>query len=281
MALLLPVRITLAQDSAKGDLNMTVSCLVENNQIPYIVAHVQTKVNRRFRPVAGIPIKLYLNSDSPSNLVRQVITDNEGKATAVIPGVLEGAWGKGNRHGFVALFTGNEKFNTARAEATFSRAKILLDTLPDRKIMVQILENRDSGWAPVKGVDVGVAIKRLGANLNINETATFTTDSTGMAVAEFKRNNIPRDEKGNIVIVARVDDNDQYGNLIVEKALPWGSPFTYQDNFQERSLYATRNKAPLWLLFMSYSMAISVWTVLIWLVLNLFNIKKLGSALVD
>jgi len=33
-------------------------------------------------------------------------------------------------------------------------------------------------------------------------------DSTGMASAGFKRDSIPGDEKGNLILVARVEDND-------------------------------------------------------------------------
>ena len=270
-----------AQDSLKGDLNMTVGYVLENNQVPYVLAHVQTKVNRRFRPVTGIPIKLYLNSDSAANLVGQLLTDDQGKAASTIPGALAATWGKTDKHRFVAVFTGDEKFNPARAEATVSRAKIQIDTLPDKKIAVQIFEKKDSSWIPAKGVDVSISVKRFGANLNVNETATFSTDSTGTVTADFKRNNIPGDKNGNIIIVARVDDNDQYGSLVLEKALPWGAPFVYKDDFQKRSLYATRNKAPIWLLFMSYFMAISVWGVLLWLIRNLFRIRKLGLTAQD
>ncbi len=122
-----------------------------------------------------------------------------------------------------------------------------------------------------------IAVKRLGGNLLVNETPTFTTDSTGQASADFKRDSIPGDSKGNIILVAAVEDNEQFGNLSVEKTVPWGSKFQYVSTFDKRSLFATRDKAPVWLEFIAYSIIVAVWGILIYLVMNVLKIKKLGK----
>jgi len=129
---------------------------------------------------------------------------------------------------------------------------------------------------PVKGVDVIIAVKRMDAYLNVNETATFSTDSTGHASADFKRDSIPGDANGNIVIVAKVDDNDQFGNLLIEKTVPWGAKFIPVNDFGKRTLFATSGRAPVWLILIAASIVIGVWGVLILLVVNLFRIRKLG-----
>ena len=133
---------------------------------------------------------------------------------------------------------------------------------------------KDTAWAPVKGVDVVLAVRRMNADLTINEKPTFTTDSTGKVSADFKRDSIPGDSKGNITLVAKIVDNDQYGNLLIEKTVPWGAKFVRVSTFDKRTLFATRNKAPIWLLFIAYSIAISVWCILVYLVFNLFKIKR-------
>jgi hypothetical protein len=136
---------------------------------------------------------------------------------------------------------------------------------------------KDALWIPVKGVDVILAVKRMDGDLLINETPTFTTDSTGKASGDFKRDSIPGDAKGNIIIVAKIVDNDTYGNLVVEKTVPWGNKFVYVSTFNKRTLFATRDKAPIWLLFIVYSIVIGVWGVLMYLVFNIFKIKKIGE----
>ena len=89
------------------------------------------------------------------------------------------------------------------------------------------MEQKGSEWIPVKGVDMKIAVKRLGGDLNVTETPTYTTDSLGVASADFKLLNLPGDSAGNLVLVARVEDNDIYGNLTTEGIVPWGTPSMY------------------------------------------------------
>ncbi|MEK7199532.1 MAG: hypothetical protein AAB212_06395 [Bacteroidota bacterium] len=53
-------------------------------------------------------------------------------------------------------------------------------------------------------------------------------------------------------------------------------PFTPVNTFDERTLFATRDKAPLWLLFLAGSIVVSVWSVIIYLVRQIIKIRKIG-----
>jgi len=123
-------------------------------------------------------------------------------------------------------------------------------------------------------------IKRLGGNLTVGDEPTYTTDSSGTVAAEFKRDSIPGDANGDIVLIANVEDNDNYGNLSVEKTAKWGAPLTYDSTFNDRSLFGTRDKAPIWLLLMAYLIIGIVWGTLAYLVFQIFKIKKLGRRVV-
>src|ERR1022692_3005574 len=182
-----------SQDAQKGDLNIALSYFTDNNKLPYISVKVKTKVKGRFTNVSDIPLKLYLNNDSAGNLIKAVVTNDKGEAAAIIPPSLKNQWNGSLKHSFLATFDGDKKFEPAKADLSVGRAKILIDTTGDKKIVATVFELKDTSWVPVKGVDVIIAIKRLDAYLNVNETATFTTDSTGQASADFKRNNIPGD----------------------------------------------------------------------------------------
>ncbi len=275
--LLLPGFKASSQDSSKGHLSIAVNYFVDNNRVPYLKAKVKTKIDGRFKTVAGIPLKLYVNKDSAGNLIGQVVTDDIGEASATIPTALKSQWGKLPGHSFAATFDGNNKFEAASGNVTVGRAKITIDTTSERKIIATVYELKDSGWKPVKGVDVVIAIKRLYADLNVSETATFTTDSTGKASADFKRDSIAGDANGNITLVAKVQDNEQYGNLSIDKTVPWGVKFVPVDTFNRRTLFARGDRAPVWLILVAGSIIITVWGILIGLVVNLFKIKKLGG----
>src|SRR5579863_8415301 len=215
----------VAQPVGKGRLSIALSYFADNDKVPYLRASAKTKVNGRFKPVGCVALKLYLNNDSAGNLIKDVVTNENGEASAPIPPSLKEAWRRSSKRNFVVSFQGDSNYESADGDLAVARAKIVVDTASGRKIVATVLEWKDTGWSPVKGVDLAIAIKRLDAYLNVNQTATFTTDSTGSVQADFKRDSIPGDANGNIVIVAKVDDNDSYGNLLEERTVPWGTKF--------------------------------------------------------
>ncbi len=266
----------LAQD-AKGDLIVSINYFINNNKVPYLLVKAKTKVDGKFTPVAGISLNLFLDKDSAGTSIGSVVTNAKGEATTIIPASVKSEWASSKKHTFLASFDGNKKFESAKADLTVGKAKILIDTTSDRKITATVFEMKDTSWVPVKGVELKIAVRRFDADISVNETATFTTDSLGQASADFKRDSIPGDAKGTIVLVAKIEDNDQYGNLLVEQTVPWGAKFTPTSTFDRRTLFATRDKAPIWLMFIAYSIVITVWGILISLVMTVFKIKKLGQ----
>src|SRR5476651_913941 len=268
---------SFAQAQAKGSLSLAVNYFVTNNQVPYLLVRVKTKVDGRFQTVAGIPVSLFLDKDSTGTAIGKIVTNEWGEATTLIPPTVKKQWNTGLKHTFLAKFAGNAKFDETTGDLTVGKAEILIDAGADKKITATVMEMKDATWTPVKGVDVKMAVKRLGGDLPVNETATFTTDSTGTVSADFKRDSIPGDAKGNITLIAKVEDNDQYGNLSIEKVVPWGAKFTPVSTFNERTLFATRDKAPIWLQLIAYSIIFAVWGILVYLVLNVLKIKRLGK----
>jgi hypothetical protein len=124
---------------------------------------------------------------------------------------------------------------------------------------------------------VGV-VRSGGSLLPVGDEATYTTDSTGKITAELTKKNLPGDEKGNLVLIARVDENDTYGNLSVVKTVPWGVAVKPNTKFfEQRTLWSTRFRTPLWLLGMAISIMAGVWGTIIYLVFQLVKVKKLGA----
>ncbi len=265
-----------SQGAEKASLSITLSYYEVNNQLPHISALVKTKVDGRFKPAGGIPLKLFLNKDSAGTVIGKVVTNENGQAFAFIPPSLKNEWKSSKTHTFLASFDGDKRYESAKADLTVAKAKIEISTA-DKTITAKVFQLTDTTWVPVKGVDVKFGVRRLGADLPVNETPTFTTDSTGQASADFKRDSIPGDAKGNIVLVAKVEDNEQFGNIAVEKTVPWGAKFVPVNTFDERTLFATRSKAPIWLIVVSSGIILAVWITLILLVQNIFRIKKLGQ----
>ena len=261
---------------AKNNLILGLGYFNNNNQLQYLKANTKAKIIGKFRQVADIHLSFYISSEDPANLLGKAVTNEKGIANLFIPPSARSAWNKSAKQSFLVVSELTKEYDAVHSNFDLTKSRIQIDTLPDRKITATFSELRDSAWVAVKGVDMKVTVKRLGGDLNISETPTYTTDSLGLVNADFKLDNLPGDSAGNLVIIAEVDDNDVYGNLTTEKTVPWGESSKYISAFNQRSLFARRGWSPLWLEWMAYSIIAAVWGVLFYLFLQIRKLRKLG-----
>jgi hypothetical protein len=268
-----------SQDSTKKNLIVNIAYHAINNEVISLSADTKTKLDGKFLPVKGVKLRLYLDKDTITSLICNLTTDAHGKASTSIPPSLKDQWNKESVHTFITIADQDAAFNPSRTETPVTIAHLNIDTSTGRIIRVSLVELKYGTWTPVKAVDIKVGIKRSGSDLAVSEKENYTTDSTGSINAEFKRDNIPGDIKGMLMLVAKVEDNDIYGNLRMEKQVPWGTALTLTNNFNDRSLWAARFKTPVWLLLMEYGIFITVWGVIIYLVVLLAKIRKPSSSI--
>ncbi len=271
----------LAQDSTKKELIVNIGYYMTNNKMIYLIVNTKTKIDTKFQPVKNSVISLYLDSVSENNFIGKVITGEVGIAKAFLPPALKTAWEFSAYHKFLAVTEASKDFDETEGEANITKTKLSIDTASDgeiRSIIVSVSALKGSEWVPAKDVEMKVGISRMGGILSAGDEPTYTTDSSGSVTVEFKKDSLPGDEKGNILLAAKVEENDMYGNLLLEKAVPWGIAFKPDNSFfSQRTLWSTRNRTPPWLLFMAYSIVIGVWGTILYLVRQMFKIKKLSK----
>ena len=271
----------IAQDSSKKDLLLNIGYYEVNNKVIYLMVHTKTKINSKFQPAPNENVNLYLDSIAETNFISRIKTDENGIAKVIIPSQLKNTWQASSNHTFIGVTETTKVFNTTTAETPVTIAKLSIDTSNDGKtknIIATVSALKNNVWTPAKAVEMKVGVSRLGGILSAGDEATYTTDSTGSVTVPLKKDSLPGDEKGNIKLVVKVEDNDQFGNLIVEKTVPWGVVVEQQRNFfDQRTLWSTRFRTPLWLLIIAYSLGIGVWGTIIYLIFQIIKIKKLGN----
>ncbi len=268
-----------SQDSTKSPLNVSLSYLVTNNTIPTLSVNAKTKISGKFQPVKGIEVKLYLDKDSTGKglgFIGKVITNEKGQAGSVINPALAPVWKAASNHTFIAITEKTNDFDATNTEISIAKARIVVDTVADNNVVATVTEFKGDAWVPVKGVEVKLGIARMDADLPISDKDSYTTDSLGQVKGEFKHPGMPGDSKGNILLVAKVEDNDQFGSMRTEKSVTWGKAFIPENNFNDRELWGAHLKTPYWLLFMAYSIVFTIWGTLVYLVILLYKIRKLG-----
>jgi len=269
--------LLLAQQVEKNALSLTLKYFNDNNVTHHLLVQAKSKIDGKFQKIAHISVQFYITNDADKkNLIGTGLTNEKGEYVLLIPPAAKIEWLKSSHQNFVVVGESTPKFDEGRAEVSITKAKLKIDTVEGKIITAKLIALVDTTWTPISGVDVVLGVKRLGGVLNANETLTYTTDSSGTVKAEFKRDSIPGDAKENIILVASVIDNDVYGNLSAELAAPWGAKTIYTTNFDHRSLFARRGHSPIWLELLAYGIVAVVWAVIIYLLFQIRNIKKLG-----
>ncbi|MDD5149953.1 MAG: hypothetical protein PHC28_05650 [Flavobacterium sp.] len=131
-----------------------------------------------------------------------------------------------------------------------------------------------SEGSPVIEIPVNLSVKRLFSNLALGDAVS--TDSTGVATFEVPQDIPSRD--GKLTIFAKIEDDENYMNTETSGEVNWGTIVVSDNsNINERSIAAGRNGAPIYFIISSLLVIGLVWGFLIYSVLQVFKIKRLGT----
>lgn len=267
-----------AQEKSPGKVVVKLHYYNNQNSLQYLILEDMLKVNKTLTPRKNAKYELYLDSVSSATLIAKMKTNEKGKAKAFIPASLKANWDASPQHTFIVM-AGDEEIIS---DYIITRSKMTIDTATTdgvRNINVTLMKWENNTWVPSPEVEMKIGIARNGGSiLSAGDEDTYTTDSTGIIMVELKKDSLPGDVKGNYVLASRIEDNEEFGNVLAEKTVPWGLVQKIDNSFfQKRTLWTTRNRTPIWLLLLAYSIIIGVWGTLVYLVVQLFKIKKLGE----
>jgi hypothetical protein len=162
----------------------------------------------------------------------------------------------------------NAQDKEAKISLTFEKA----DSLYVCKALVT------SEGIPVSEVPVNLSVKRLFGNLPIGDA--IATDSTGVATFDFPQDIPSRD--GKLTLFAKIVDDENYMNTETSGVVNWGKVVVSDNsNIEDRSISARRDKAPIYFITASLLIIFLIWGTLIYAVLQVFKIKRLGNATIE
>ncbi len=272
---------TTAQEAEKKTLRLDLTYQrQENGQLPMLKASAKTKVGKRFEPVHDVEINFFFNEESSKGFLGRIKSSDKGTAYLTIPAAFTYELDTSAVLKFIATVTGDEKFEDTSSEIEITKAQIELtlneeDSIRTMKAKVLVFE--DGSWKPAPETEMKFVVKRLLSDLNAGEEEMYTTDELGEASSEFKIS-IPGDAEGDILIAAKIEESDVYGSISSSKAMKWGIPLKADNSFTKRTLFATRDKTPLWLLIFPNMIIIIVWGFIFYLMYQIIQIRKLGKA---
>lgn len=154
--------------------------------------------------------------------------------------------------------------------------KLELSTGDEIKSITAFVHSTDPANLPFQEVDVSFYIKREFGLMRIGETSN-PTGVDGKVKVVFPEK-IIGDAEGNVILLAKVENSFIYNDAESEVIRKWGDPLVTEDEkFNQRALWGSRDKSPVWLLLLANGIIVGIWGVILYVIYNLFRIKKAGK----
>lgn len=262
-------------NSGKAEASIELSYTEANNKTKMLEAIVKTKVEGSWQGVEGVTIQFYRDEADPEKLLGAVATNAKGIAILTLNGKGEETQ---NEYTFVAAVANSDKVEDSEetvtiAESDFEMTLTEEDSLRQIHISLKGFDEKGNE-IPAGEVEVTLYVQRLFGLLPLSDDPE-TTDEAGEVAADFPTD-IPGDTAGNVIIVARVDDHERFGNLEFRRKINWGVPVVIDPAKKERELWSSRSNAPIYLIVIVNAMLIGIWGVILYIVYMAFKIRKIG-----
>lgn len=169
------------------------------------------------------------------------------------------------------IFAGTKTFEASEEHIVFKRARLEITPVKGdslNSLQLKLVDLSTGIEKTIPDATLGVYVKRMFSNLKIGEG---TSDENGQATIEVP-GKLPGDAKGNLTLIARLDESEVYGNLEATVSQQWGVPVS--DKIQElpRALWSTH--PPLWMLITFIVLVSTVWGHYLVIIVQLFRLRK-------
>ncbi len=276
--------LLVAQDKTKAtekrDATIQLAYYKKADLTRTAVAIVKAKNSTgKFMAAQNARVNFYTTNEGKTELLNTVTTNGIGKAILILPAELPTDTG----HAFTitAKIENDSIYGDADEEMRYKDASLVLklDAGDTAHKATAILTRKDADGkeTPVKGADIKFYVQRLFGTMPAGDDFTVTTDENGKAEFKYPKG-IPGDVKSTLSIVAKVDDNDQFGNIETKTDATWGTPLVVDPNPFPRALWEPY--APLPLVITISTLFGGVWLTYFIIFRFLVKIKKAGKAIV-
>lgn len=231
-------------------------------------ATIKTKIKGTFYKLSLLKITFVQTADTAEKNLGFLITNDEGKAILTVKAD-DLVKSKDGKLSFKASYAGNKQMEAADAEVSVQRAWLEINPVKEDSVFTVKAKLVSPGAdSSVKDVTVGIYVKRSFNPLKIGEG---TTDETGEVSVEIP-GGLPGDEKGNITLLAKLDENETFGNLEAASVQKWGTLLTIKNTEQTRALWSSH--PPLWMLVTFIILMGIVWGHYLVIVIQLVRLRK-------
>lgn len=269
LALLLIPALALHSQTTRVNPSFVLRYFRNTDDRRIIQAEVSYTSDKETHPLTGAEISL-LNGSDRRALIAKAMTDDKGVARFEMSSDLKPDGGNSGTLNFIAEFSGNDTIAQAASEISVRDLKMEL-TLTEvdsiKNVSVRAFSMEGGNEKPVVGETVKVYVPRMFSMLPIGD---LTLDDSGSASIEFP-SDLPGDKEGNLVIIAKIEDNSTYGTIEKRETIKWGTPTDYSVPVTHRALWTSI--APKWMIYSLSVLLAGVWGHYLYAIISLIRIR--------
>ena len=238
----------------------------------YLDLSTSARIDRSNVNVPDIDLEVYYEVDGEEFPLGTVRTDATGSARYTLEG--PGAIRPDSAGLYIlgASFGGNDSFSRASRTVEFRDAVIEASLQQQDSLNYVSAVLKDAATdSLVADALIKVQVQRMFKPLRISEDLLMT-DADGSILVPVPAD-IPGTD-GNLGIEVVIEDNESYGTVKRIISAPVGTPIVATSTFDQRSLWATAGKAPVFILVFTGLLIFGSWGLILYLIVNLFKIAK-------
>ena len=175
---------------------------------------------------------------------------------------------------FIARFEGDDELSESEGDLRIRPATLDMTPVEGDSILsltFQALAESPVGPQPIPEAPVVVYVKRMFSSLKVGEGIT---DSSGQVEIEFPTD-LAGDEHSNLYISARIDETEEYGNLVLTSTQAWGSPVSAEIKDLPPALWSP--VPPMWMTITFTVLMVAVWGHYVVIVFKMRRILRIGK----
>ena len=177
-----------------------------------------------------------------------------------------------NFYNVTVSFKGNDAFTKASKSISFKDAAIKAELITKDSVnYIKATLIDKSIDSVMDNMSLTVQAQRLFKPLYIGDEFNVT-DENGMIVVPIEEG-IPGID-GNLNLEVVLMDSDDFGTVKAILVAPVGTPIVDESTFDQRKMWSSRNKTPIFLLIFPNLIILAMWGLIIYLTTNLFKISK-------
>ena len=230
---------------------------------------------KRMASVPNAEIRLTTYNLEDEIDIAAIFTDVDGKGILIIEANYKFPLDAQGYAIINAAYGGNDSLRAASKEINFIDLNLdisfeVIDSV--NNIIVAAFELDSLGEKkPVEGIDLNIGVQRLYSILYLEKVET---EGDGRGMMEFP-NDLPGDSVGNINVIVKIVDNDNYGSITKSAKIDWGTKVDYSIPKNGRSLFG--DQAPMWMIIAVFVILAGAWFHFILAITKVLKMRRLDE----